>query len=286
MARSCGSKTASAACAAAACSAAAVAAACCCAATVILGLVHLLVDDRQFLGGLARQLGGVGGVGGRRRRRSVGASSPAKIATRARPMVRTARGRRRVVVRWECTVGLRLAAPRPGKGPLSMRVRTDGRDPMSTSSGRRAGQTLRCRPACHSAHQETPFATPVTVAAAQDSAGRGRRDRRTTTCARGAFRQRNAPRAHDSRPRGARGGSSGSAGERLLRLQAGHGLEVAQDRGELVRGPRLAAADRPRRRWPGRGGRRPGPRRWRGAPTTGGGGRRSPRRRARDPSRR
>src|SRR3954471_16389489 len=36
-----------------------------------------------------------------------------------------------------------------------------------------------------------------------------------------------------------------SAGERLLRLQADDGVEVAEDRGELGRGPRLAAVAAP-----------------------------------------
>ena len=36
-------------------------------------------------------------------------------------------------------------------------------------------------------------------------------------------------------------GCSGSAGEGLLRLQADDGVEVAEDRGELVGGPRFAA---------------------------------------------
>ena len=39
--------------------------------------------------------------------------------------------------------------------------------------------------------------------------------------------------------------NTGSAGEGLLSLQAADGVEVAQDRGELISGPRLAAVTAP-----------------------------------------
>src|SRR5215207_7335243 len=61
-------------------------------------------------------------------------------------------------------------------------------------------------------------------------------------CARGAFhREECAPGAQATCGNGRWDDQSGLAGERLLRLQAGDGLEIAEDRGELVSGPRLAA---------------------------------------------
>src|SRR5215212_9372908 len=61
-------------------------------------------------------------------------------------------------------------------------------------------------------------------------------------CAHGAFHDGNAPWAHiGSLPRGRGKLFAGSAGEGLLGLQAGDGVEVAEDAGELIGGPRLAA---------------------------------------------
>src|SRR4051794_1721000 len=63
-------------------------------------------------------------------------------------------------------------------------------------------------------------------------------------CAQGAFPPRgNAPRAHNSACLMA--GGTSSAGERLLGLQARDGVEVAEDPGELLGGPRLAAVAAP-----------------------------------------
>ena len=91
-------------------------------------------------------------------------------------------------------------------------------------------------------------------------------------CAQGAFRPECALGAHRHPARSRRSAvvRAGSAGERLLGLQAGDGVEVAQDRGELLGGPRLAAVAAP----VAVGGeaeacRRPGPPRWRGDPADG-----------------
>ena len=112
-----------------------------------LGLVHLLVDRRSAAAAaFADELARLGG-GCRVPRPAAGGEQPGRGGDERRPQGqrRHANGAR-VVVRVDCTVGLRLRAPGPGKGPHSMRVRTDGREPLSTSSGGRAGQLLRIAP--------------------------------------------------------------------------------------------------------------------------------------------
>ena len=117
---------------------------------------------------------------------AVGESRPVAAATSAAPRASAARDRRRVVVRVDCTVGLRLRAPGPGKGPHSMRVGTDGREVLSTSSGGRAGQLLCIATIGHSGITRAPFVTSVRNG-----------ERRPSKCAPGAHSsERNAPRAH------------------------------------------------------------------------------------------
>ena len=166
-----------------------------------LGLVHLLVDGGQVLGGLARELAGLA-------RPTPGPRSAARARAvrsrrrRARRRAATAaRERRRGVVRVDCTVGLRQRAPGPGKGPHSMRVRTDGREVLSTSNGGRAGQLLRIAPSVTASVTGAPFATCPN---ATENGGQ------TSECAPGAHSTRGKwqPGPHTVR-RAASGGARG-----------------------------------------------------------------------------
>src|SRR3954468_1911719 len=91
----------------------------------------------------------------------VGASTPTAVATRAAPRASTAR-ERRGVAGWGGTVVLRSPAPGPGKGLVPNASETDGRETLSSSSGGRAGLTLR----------RFPLVTGVPAAASRHSGER------------------------------------------------------------------------------------------------------------------